>query len=63
MLRGNTDVSLYTTDRERGWAVNDAELSDDARAAGAALLGPAGKPVWDALVVCGPSEHFVGVSR
>ncbi|GFP46533.1 hypothetical protein C3469_01735 [Mycobacterium kansasii] len=43
--------------RERGWAVNDAELSDDTRAVGAALLGAEGKPVG-ALVLCGPTTRF-----
>lgn len=43
--------------RERGWSVNDAELSPDTRAVAAALLRPDGASLA-AFVLCGPSTRF-----
>lgn len=43
--------------RERGWSVNDAELTPDARGVAAALRRPDGAALA-ALVVCGPATRF-----
>ena len=51
-----TDAALAKT-RERGWSLNDAELTPDARGVAAALTRPDGSPLA-ALVVCGPATRF-----
>ncbi|MEU0936648.1 MULTISPECIES: IclR family transcriptional regulator [unclassified Embleya] len=51
-----TDQALRAT-RERGWGLNDNEVSDGTRAVGAALCGADGLPIA-ALVVVGPSTRF-----
>lgn len=51
-----TDHVLQTT-RDRGWGLNDKEVSDGTRAVGAALCGTDGLPLA-ALVVVGPSTRF-----
>jgi DNA-binding IclR family transcriptional regulator len=43
--------------RERGWSVNDAELTPETRAVAAALLRPDGASLA-AFVLCGPSTRF-----
>jgi DNA-binding IclR family transcriptional regulator len=43
--------------RERGWSVNDGELSPHTRAVAAALLRPDGASLA-AFVLCGPSARF-----
>ena len=43
--------------RDRGWSVNDAELTPDARGVAAALCRPDGSPVG-AVVLCGPATRF-----
>ena len=43
--------------RTRGWSVNDAELTPDARGVASALLRADGSPAA-ALVVCGPVTRF-----
>lgn len=53
---GLTDAALAEV-RQRGWSVNDAELTPDARGVAAALLRPDGAPLA-ALVLCGPATRF-----
>lgn len=43
--------------RRRGWSINDAELTPDARGVAAPLLAPDGT-VAGALVLCGPATRF-----
>jgi IclR family acetate operon transcriptional repressor len=42
--------------RQRGWAVNDREIVDDARVVGAPVLTPDGYPVA-AVIVCAPASR------
>ncbi len=51
-----TDAALAEV-RSRGWSVNDAELTPDARGVAAALNRPDGTALA-ALVLCGPSTRF-----
>lgn len=51
-----TDDVLRLT-RDRGWGLNDNEVSDGTRAVGAALCAPDGSPLA-ALVVVAPSTRF-----
>lgn len=53
---GLTDELLDEV-RERGWAVNDAEVIAESRAVAAALRSPSGESVAS-LVICGPSTRF-----
>jgi DNA-binding IclR family transcriptional regulator len=51
-----TELALAAV-RERGWSVNDAELTAETRAVAAALLRPDGASLA-AFVLCGPSTRF-----
>jgi IclR family transcriptional regulator, acetate operon repressor len=50
------DRALETV-RRRGWAVNDGEVFDGARAVAAPVLAPDGYPLA-AVVVCGPTSRI-----
>lgn len=48
------DERILADTRERGWAINDREITPDTRVVGAAVLDPAGRPLA-AVIVCAPA--------
>jgi IclR family acetate operon transcriptional repressor len=55
-LPGLDDDRSLATVRRRGWAINDREIVEDARVAGAAVLSREGYPLA-ALIVCAPASR------
>ena len=49
------DATLAKT-RQRGWALNDREITPDARVVGTAVIGGDGRPLG-AIIVCAPASR------
>lgn len=59
-LDPSLDEATLAQTRERGWALNDGEITPDARVVGTAVLGGDGRPLG-AIIVCAPTSR-VGVA-